>query len=170
MKFAIVHLSDLHFRTKNDVGFKRMEKLANAIRFFKSPDEQLIFVISGDVANSGSADEYKVAEAFFKPLFIGLGIDAQREGLVNLIPGNHDCNFYDLSDLRPRLLSEIESQLDSIDSSGETVGTLLQVQQDFFIFHRTITGVDLPRSSRLYHTSRIQAGDHILEFRLFNSS
>ena len=36
MKIAIVHISDLHLKSISDVGFKRLEKLANMISYSRS--------------------------------------------------------------------------------------------------------------------------------------
>ena len=117
MKLAIVHLSDIHFKSRSDVGFRRGEKLANTVRYSQSPDEKLLFVVTGDIANKGLPAEYEVAGDFFRPVFIGLGMASD---CATFIPGNHDCNFQGVGDLRPRLLSDIGEQLGSIDESGET--------------------------------------------------
>ena len=111
MKLAIVHLSDIHFRSQSDLCFRRREKFSNTILFARAPEEQLVFVISGDIANKGAKNEYETAYEFFSPIFITLGITPNN---VVLIPGNHDCNFDKIGDLRPRLLTEVESQLGTI--------------------------------------------------------
>ena len=145
MKIAIVHISDIHFKTTSDVGFKRLEKLANRIAFSRSNDEELLFLITGDIANTGSAPEYEVASTFFRQLLISLNLEVgtPRSPIV-LIPGNHDCDFHDLGDLRQILLDQIHDQLESIDVGGETVKAILQVQENFFQFNAQITGIDVP--------------------------
>lgn len=171
MKLAIVHLSDIHFRTRNDVCLRRADKLANSIRFARDPEEKLLFVITGDIANTGSFEEYEIAGDFFRPLFIGLGIDPTvDQGEVIFIPGNHDCNFREIGDLRPRLLEDIQAELDKIDSTGETVQTLLQVQAEFFKFQEKLTGRVVDPDDRLYFSRKFEIGGNTLEFRCFNSA
>jgi len=167
MKLAIVHLSDIHFKSRSDVGFRRGEKLANTVRYSQSPDEKLLFVVTGDIANKGLPAEYEVAGDFFRPVFIGLGMASD---CATFIPGNHDCNFQGVGDLRPRLLSDIGEQLGSIDESGETVGTLLQVQADFFKFQESITGRPIEGVERLYFVRHFDFEGKRLELRCFNSA
>jgi predicted MPP superfamily phosphohydrolase len=167
MKLAIVHLSDIHFKARSDVGFRRREKLANTIRFSRSPEEKLLFVITGDIANKGLPSEYEVAANFFRQLFTELEIDGDS---VIFIPGNHDCNFQNIGDLRPRLLSDIATQLGSLDEAGETVDALLQVQADFFRFQHDVTGKGVDPAERLYFARKLKFGDNVLEFRCFNSA
>lgn len=170
MKFAVVHLSDIHFRTKNDLCVRRAGKLANAIKFACSPDERIILVVTGDIANTGSPGEYKVAEDFFRPLLISLGVHLSTNPELVLIPGNHDCNFRELGDLRPGLLADIQEKLDTIDPNGETVRTLLQVQSGFFDFYQSLIGRVIPQAERLFSIQKFSAGGSIVEFRCFNSA
>src|ERR1700745_616994 len=114
MKLAIVHLSDIHFKGKNDVGFKRREKLANTIAFSRSPDERLLFIVTGDIAYSGTTIQYEAASDFFLPLLLGFGLEI-NSSFIPFIPGNHDCDFSGVGDLRPSLLEKIPDQLDSLD-------------------------------------------------------
>jgi hypothetical protein len=171
MKIAIVHLSDIHFKSSSDIGFRRREKLANTIAFSRSPEERLLLVVTGDIANTGSPDEYRVAEDFFRQLLIDLRMNAvATPSELTLIPGNHDCNFHELGDLRPRLLAEVAAQLDTIDDRGETVRTLLQVQTDFFSFQERITGESIPPENQLFFVKKLDLDGKTLELRCFNSA
>ncbi|WP_263375549.1 metallophosphoesterase [Granulicella aggregans] len=171
MKLAIVHLSDIHFKSASDVGLRRRAKLSNTIAFSRSPEEELIFVITGDIANTGDPAEYQIAIQFFTSLLADLGIDIKANpAAMTFIPGNHDCNFRGIGDLRPRLLDEIPSQLESIDACGETVETLLQVQSPFYQFVMTLTGEQIPLEDRLLQVRKLAFGNFMLEFRCFNSS
>ena len=171
MRLAVVHLSDIHFKSRSDVGFRRCEKLANTILFSRSPEEKLLFVVTGDVANTGSHAEYEVAEDFFRALFISLGVDATTvPSAATFIPGNHDCNFHNTGDLRPRLLSELADRLESIDEKGETVKTLLSVQSDFFHFLQRLTGENISSEEQLFFVKKFNFSGKTLELRCFNSA
>jgi predicted MPP superfamily phosphohydrolase len=171
MKLAIVHLSDIHIRSRHDICFRRRDKLSNRITFSRDPEEEVFLVVTGDVANTGSKEEYEYASEYFTPLFLGLGLSAsQIPSRVAFVPGNHDCNFEDVGDLRPRVLTEIESQLEAIDVSGETVRTLLQVQSNFFAFQESITGEQIPVEQRLYSAKMFDLAGKRLEIRCFNSA
>jgi len=171
MKLAIVHLSDIHFRSRHDVCIKRSDKFANAITFARDPEEKLLFVITGDIANTGAPEEFCIAGDFFRPLLLSLGVDpAATPSAIVFVPGNHDCNFREVGDLRPRLLSEIQSHLDTIEPGGEVVKSLLQIQGDFFAFHENMTGRAIRTEDRLYYNHKIESDGFTLEFRCFNSA
>ena len=165
MKLAIVHLSDIHFKSRSDVGFRRREKLANTIRFSRSPDEKLLLIVTGDIANKGLPFEYEVAGDFFRPLLIELGM---KGDCATFVPGNHDCNFENIGDLRPRVLSDIAAQLGSLDRSGEIVSTLLQVHTHFFKFQEDVSGKPIEPIDRLYSARNFEFGGKVLELRCFN--
>jgi predicted MPP superfamily phosphohydrolase len=171
MKVAIVHIGDIHFKKTSDTGFKRREKLANTISFARSPDESLLFLVTGDITYSGSQTEYAVASEFFRPLLLTLGVQpAKHLSAIVFIPGNHDCNFREVGDLRPSLLDQIPNQLATLDASGEKVRALLQVQSDFFAFNTLITGENLSTKDQLFYTRVITFGEYKLELRCFNSA
>jgi predicted MPP superfamily phosphohydrolase len=171
MKLAVAHLSDIHLRSKNDNCFGRREKLTNTIMFSKQADEVLLLVVTGDIANSGAAAEYEVATEYFGPLLNGLGIDPLKTpSRFILVPGNHDCNFENVGDLRPRLLVEIDAELERIESGGETVKTLLGVQSNFFGFHQATTGEQLTPEAKLYLSRKFEIGARQAEFRCYNSA
>ncbi|WP_353064464.1 metallophosphoesterase [Tunturibacter psychrotolerans] len=171
MKIAIVHISDIHFKGKMDVGFRRLEKLSNRISFSRSPGEQLLLVVTGDVAFSGSKSEYDVAAEFFRTLLIGLALDpAAKPAPILFIPGNHDCNFREVGDLRPKLLDSIHEELEALDVAGETVNSLLRVQSDFFEFVKSVTGEVIPPGEQLFYTRMTPLGESNIEFRCFNSA
>jgi len=167
MKLVIVHLGDIHFRTRNDVCIRRVDKLANAINFAHDPSDKLLFAVTGDIANSGSQEEYSVARDFFRPLFLSLGVDPHNDAV--LIPGNHDCDFRTVGDLRPQLLEQIKA-LDTVDANGEIAGALLQVQSNFFNFQAELTTQEISPESRLYFSRKFEVDGKILEFRCFNSA
>ena len=171
MKIAIVHISDMHLKSTSDVGFKRLEKLANMISYSRAAEEELLILVTGDIANTGGANEYKVASAFFRKLLTSLNLEigTPRSPIV-LIPGNHDCDFQDLGDLRQILLDQIHDQLENIEVGGETVKAILQVQKNFFEFNTEITGIDIPTSEQLFFRRKLEFGDHKLELRCFNSA
>lgn len=167
MKFAVVHTCDIHLRRKSDLVFKRLDKLANIISFSRDAQEQILLLVCGDIANRGSKEEYQLAEEFFGPLMISLGASKQRAAFI---PGNHDCNFENVGDVRPRLLSDISKELETLDPGGETAQILLQVQRNFFEFCEQFHGISVPHDQRLFYQKRFESGGKTLEIRSFNSA
>lgn len=88
-KISWLHLSDLHFRksqrwSQDVVLNSLLEDIRGRHSGTNAPD--LIF-ITGDIAYSGQAEEYVLAEEFIRKLQDATEIDGQR---LFLVPGNHD--------------------------------------------------------------------------------
>ncbi len=98
-KLVWFHFSDLHFRARDDFDRARvLGALWDDVRRQMSrglvPD---FLMITGDIAFSGKAEEYKRAEIeFIIPLLEMTGIDRER---LFLVPGNHDLNRARISNL-----------------------------------------------------------------------
>jgi 3',5'-cyclic AMP phosphodiesterase CpdA len=96
-----LHISDLHI--KEEYTDPASDTSADLNRFLDNlpvcledagitPDA--IF-FTGDVAKSGSPDQYKVAESFFRRLKDSLP-EASKKAPFLVIPGNHDVNWNDI--------------------------------------------------------------------------
>ena len=92
-RIHILHLSDIHLGTENQARKYRMQleaDLKNELNV-KMLD---YLVISGDIANHSTEEEYKAAFVLVDGLVKRFGLDAGR---VVIVPGNHDLNL-DLSE------------------------------------------------------------------------
>lgn len=86
-----LHLSDFHLREKiawsQDVVLKGLlEDVRTRYAGANAPD--LLF-LTGDIAFSGKAAEYLIAEAFVTELRAALGLSPER---ICMVPGNHDID------------------------------------------------------------------------------
>lgn len=105
MKLQILHLSDLHIDGSNAAREVKVNKIEQALNTIDEADE-LIIVMSGDLAASGKQNEYKhvgsllgaMLKCFENGKFPGKHIECV------FTPGNHDINF----DLLGRGYKEIE--------------------------------------------------------------
>ena len=100
MKLLLIHLSDIHFTAANDVIFDRSSAILNAVKNLDYSLDLCVVVVTGDIAYSGSDEQYIIALEFFEQLKQLLsnnlsGTDQDHAVPVNLIvvPGNHDCDF-----------------------------------------------------------------------------
>ena len=101
----ILHLSDLQFGFANRfVGAKRYDDGAD----FESFSEEIakdvltiwdtppdIIIITGDIAESAAAPEYKVAKMFFNRLLSLFSNYNQEIPMLFFVPGNHDVSWQD---------------------------------------------------------------------------
>ena len=89
----ILHLSDLHFTDDSLAGVWRTQLETDLIRELKVRRLEYL-IISGDVGNFSTEQEYDSAFTMVDGLVKQFGLDASR---VVLVPGNHDLNW-DLSE------------------------------------------------------------------------
>src|SRR4051794_6112145 len=94
MKLLIVHLSDIHLRVSQNVATVKLPFVSKALQNEEVQLAGVVVVVSGDVAYSGSADEYKVAIECLRQLREELRQTTKVAAIdFVFVPGNHDCNF-----------------------------------------------------------------------------
>jgi hypothetical protein len=88
-----IHLSDLHMQSPMPDGMRPVldalwKDIPQQIELLGGPLDFIAF--TGDVAHSGKADEYVLAEEhFFRPLLKVTGVSSSK---LFIVPGNHDVN------------------------------------------------------------------------------
>jgi predicted MPP superfamily phosphohydrolase len=85
---TLLHLSDLHFATK-DQATVWYSQLAADLRE-QQIDRLDALVVSGDLVERADPAEYDAARLFLEKLMAGFALPAQR---VVLVPGNHDVSW-----------------------------------------------------------------------------
>ncbi len=94
MKILFLHLSDAHFKDDTRLSDINVRAIVNSLSQMDSFDECVI-IFSGDIANSGLTNEYKVAGIFLGRLIKEI-VDRYLTGKhINtlIVPGNHDNLF-----------------------------------------------------------------------------
>ena len=125
---AILHLSDIHIGEQDNPIASRVNAVAAALRAEALTLDACFIVLSGDVAFSGLAVEYSIARQLLSRLHQKITSDhptAHVEYVV--VPGNHDCDFQQSSDLRELVIENIEKR-DAIDVDGGIVRSCLSLQ------------------------------------------
>jgi len=85
----ILHISDIHLGTKEkaELYFERLEEdLTKGLHITKLD----FLVISGDIANQATSEDYDAALVLVKNIIDCFGIDLDQ---VVIVPGNHDINW-----------------------------------------------------------------------------
>ena len=98
MKVAILHLSDLHMSAANaDWLMRKINQIVAAVWNDYYDCGKIIIVVSGDIANAGTEEEYGYAKQFFRALLKEFAVrglaNKELENKIICVPGNHDCNF-----------------------------------------------------------------------------
>ena len=61
MRITFCHLSDIHFATCENTILEKQKKLCDAILQDALKKDVIIFIVSGDIAQSGQEHEYEIA-------------------------------------------------------------------------------------------------------------
>ncbi|MBV5327741.1 MAG: SUMF1/EgtB/PvdO family nonheme iron enzyme [Chlorobium sp.] len=124
-----LHVSDFHLREgalyEQEVILRSL--VASVKRFRKEgylPD--LIFV-TGDIAESGKAEEYAFATQFFDDLLAAAGLEKRR---LFLVPGNHDVDRT-VNEFLPRTLESDQSSDRFFNPAGVPIRSQFQRLQPF---------------------------------------
>lgn len=130
MSLSIVHLSDIHIKGKEDTIFKRVEEIKHACVSALPSNGDVIIVISGDIAFSGSADQYELASDIISQ--ISEYIKQQKSSYIHFAfaPGNHDCDFTISNSVRDTLVSAVKPK--TVDS--QYYNDVAKVQEKYFEF------------------------------------
>ncbi|MXZ01839.1 hypothetical protein F4Y93_14795 [Candidatus Poribacteria bacterium] len=160
-----LHISDLHLRVgstwEQDVVLKEMcrhvEQQRNAISVLD------FILVTGDIAFSGKAEEYIIAEQFFDDLSSKSGVPKDR---IFCVPGNHDIDRSQqkMAFTGARSALGDSHSVDSLLADVKELGTLLVREGSFRKFqesyfkgqNRTWT------ADGLAYTSKVQIGDLVL--------
>jgi small GTP-binding protein len=85
----ILHLSDIHLENSSQARKYRAQVETDLLKELEVKRLEYL-VISGDIANYSSEEEYKAAFEMIDSLVKRFGLDAGR---VVIVPGNHDLNW-----------------------------------------------------------------------------
>lgn len=132
MNLLIVHLSDIHFTDKNDPVLKRAEPLVAALRPHLPHAACIAIVVSGDIAQTGAASEYKLAARFLSDVKSRLKGEAKVPIHAILAPGNHDCDFRGDQAARQLVVDAMLTHSGPLPASYLKEAT--KVQREFFAF------------------------------------
>lgn len=167
-KIMFLHLSDIHVRRGSDEILKRASKIASATFHRLHEVQTVAIVLSGDIAWSGLATEYRLAENFIGELRHAINTEAPSVNIeVFVCTGNHDCDFSLSNDTRGSVLGTIRS-LNGTLPSDSLVKTASAIQEEFFIFRNKVSQYKWEQDSRLSWQTTIHIGANIIGIRCLN--
>lgn len=123
MQILFLHIGDMHIRDKRGVNSFRIKKIVDVVNSFFIVDK-VILVISGDIAHSGTSDQYKYAGYLVGDIITGIKKQTGYKGKIDVIcvPGNHDIEnpmcFEDLQNIRTTRKYEMHIQEELNKQSG----------------------------------------------------
>jgi hypothetical protein len=171
--FIIVHISDIHFAFHGaedlDHATRLAEMVTKAMRSVTVSDYDCLFLATGDISAHGCADEFRVAEKFFKELMKFRDENSNgHKTWVLVVPGNHDCNLSDKDEEEVR-----DTFLLGLAQRSPTDGmkrNLLKWQSDFNDFQNKLIQMEM-QSETLSKTTILHCTDEkLIRVVLLNSA
>ena len=100
-------------------------------------------MISGDIANYGTEEQYNIAYQWLKECEIFWKKESRILQSFDyvVVPGNHDCMLSDSNPIRDLVIKEILKK--DITSEDKYLDQSLDVQRPFWDFYKRLTGSEI---------------------------
>ena len=130
MKILFLHIGDMHVKDRKCINSFQIKKIADALNCFCNYD-QIILIIAGDIAYSGTKEQYKYAEYLVGTLIseIKKVCNYSKKIDVLCVPGNHDLDHNGSP-----MTSEFLQGIRKVNSYDKHLPNELKKQEAFFSF------------------------------------
>ncbi len=119
MKVMLAHFSDIHFVDRINPIVNKVDSLSGIINNTSEDAEYIIFLITGDIAYSGTHDEYNAAKQWFDCLLDKCNSKVRENIYFATTPGNHDCYHKDKHEsVRSAVISTIQRKGEILIDKG----------------------------------------------------
>ena len=181
MKLLLLHLSDIHISNEDDVITNRYTEIVDAVKNLDYSLDVCIVAVTGDIAYSGTAEQYIVAFEFFENVkqLLSANLSSGRDNCAvpvsfAIVPGNHDCDFSMSGHVREIVANSILNDTSRANNS-DIVETCTAVQDSFFDFLDAVE--PSPRmpsheeyDTRLSYKYELSYNDEIVSFHCYNTA
>lgn len=169
MKLGVLHLSDIHFRREDDPARKYGECVAKACYQTAHQCDEFVVVVTGDIAFSGQATEYRYATELLSTISSKLKTEIGRRVNIFLAPGNHDCALIPEDEIRALAIDKI------IDTQGKDLSQALvdkctDAQTEYFKFEASTRLLEPIFEDRLWKEFELAVGGGILRISSINAA
>jgi hypothetical protein len=169
MTAVILHLSDIHIKTPQDLILQRGPLIAACINSTLHSAAHVFIVVSGDVAFAGEDTQYVLATDFLKGIQASIQKETAKPVSFIIVPGNHDCDFSQETGSRKMNVKSIEDTNDpEIDSS--VIETCTSIQKSFFNFRKKLDPATEADDDLLWNSRRFEVEGKTLVFECLNIS
>ena len=175
MKLSIVHFSDIHFNNQR-VNFllSKKTKLISALKNEMLDCSKIIFIITGDIAQKGIEEEYKIAKKFFIDIRNDLEKYTNKKIDYLIVPGNHDNYYEDEDVIRDSLIATVYEKIKKSEIiSDKLIEEIIKPQKYFKEFSEDLLSKCMDKqiyNSLLQKTYHFELENTTVIFNLFNTS
>ncbi|WP_455069815.1 metallophosphoesterase [Prevotella aurantiaca] len=166
MKISIIQLSDIHIKSNEDFIITHIDEFCKSCKQYINETSRVVVVISGDIAFSGTAEQYDIAYNFLKNCE---KFWKKENKICNfdyvIVPGNHDCEFKDDA-IREVLIKDVLQKGDVEDNA--IIEHCLHPQKNFWCFYKKL--IDAQESSISWLRELKIKTDFSLYFQCYNTA
>lgn len=171
MKALIVHLSDLHLDVEAPLSNGAQDLVVSAVQNLDYDLEGIVVIVSGDLALTGSEEQYLYAWEFLegldKKLRSGIRGDPNLHWAV--VPGNHDCNFTSDASVRDIVINDIIANPTLADQAK--IDCCLEPLGNYYSFERAFLGEDGTQDAGwLWRNLQFPVGESTLAVHCINTA
>lgn len=164
MKLLFLHLSDMHFTSKNSYSKENVKAIADCLQRHCTGAAGIIVIVSGDVTYSGYYYQCQQAEEFFNLLLDEIKSRYHFEDVsLLLVPGNHDNNCK-IHDFTPEELLNIRKN----DIYQANISKEIAKEENVMLLCRKFG--NFVENEHFISLRRITVGDTVLQFNLINTA
>lgn len=142
MRILMVQLSDIHLVERNDEIKEKFVGIAKACLSLVKKDTIILFVLSGDIAYSGTEEQYKIFLDYFETTKKTIIEEQNVEIYAVCVPGNHDCFFTEEEktgeSVRSLIINKLNSQINNTVPK-DYFNTVLSAQSNFNNFKNSFS-------------------------------
>ena len=160
MNIAFVHFSDFHISSNSHFLDYKIKATIKAISTIKNIDEYVI-IFSGDLVNSGNANEYKKARFLMNKLLFGIKeLNGGKFTSLFYVPGNHDLALPQNARIAEDIIDEYNNK--QIDNVLNREISYLDNYYDF-VGNKNLY-------NRLLQTKKLNFNNYLVQLNLINTS
>lgn len=136
MRLQICHLSDIHFIVGENAIEQKKDKLCSAILENAYKNQEILFLVSGDIAQSCDLKQYEIAMEFFIDIQNELQKQKNIKSYFVFAPGNHDAILDPKDRDETNRRNEVLRQKNNLDSEDLDFyqEKMCKKQDNYFMF------------------------------------
>lgn len=169
MRITLLHLSDIHFHNHSNKITDKAEEIATTCYTEARQSDAIFIVVTGDIAYSGAADEYKVANDFLQLIKSKISAETSCFVEIVLVPGNHDCQLKPEKISRSLLINNVIENPDYAEDDS-VVDSCVEAQSNYFDFRNKLTTTQPKYDHKLYTEYEFLITDKVVRFSTINAS
>lgn len=170
MTVVVLHLSDIHIYDARDSILGRGPQIASAVQRHLRDCAKLLIILSGDIAQSGQAAEYALAEQLLVQIKQTLAAEFPTLSVEIIVaPGNHDCDFSGPDEIRDAIVGQVEAKYPNVPQSFLEKCT--ECQSNYFAFRERVgSTLHKVNDDRLWTTYELESDGKRVLFDVLNAS